>query len=155
MSFFFKFIYFFLLLLFFSLLLFFYNMILTLTTLRFLSRDSLRTLRYTTNSILKIQLTFMLLTLFYLHYVQCDNAHIFRGTSFTHQHKKRETYSQKKLKVTKVKKAKLWVGLIRVRVWEKKTKSTTFSKNWFSDQHKESKIKPASRLTFGARPETI
>ena len=70
-------------------------MILTLTTLRFLSRDSLRTLRYTTNSILKIQLTFMLLTLFYLHYVQCDNAHIFRGTSFTHQHKKRETYSQK------------------------------------------------------------
>ena len=80
---------------FFSLLLFFYNMILTLTTLRFLSRDSLRTLRYTTYSILKIQLAFMLLTLFYLHYVQCDNAHIFRGTSFTHTHKKRETYSQK------------------------------------------------------------
>ena len=79
----------------FSLLLFFYNMILTLNTLRFLSRDSLRTLRYTTYSILKIQLTFMLLTLFYLHYVQCDNAHIFRGTSFTHKHKKRETYSQK------------------------------------------------------------
>ena len=91
MSFFFKFIYLFLF--FFSLLLFFYNMILTLTTLRFLSRDSLRTLRYTTYSILKIQLTFMLLTLFYLHYVQCDNAHIFRGTSFTH--KKRETCSQK------------------------------------------------------------
>ena len=105
--FFFKFIYFFLLLLFFSLLLFFYNMILTLNTLRFLSRDSLRTLRYTTYSILKIQLTFMLLTLFYLHYVQCDNAHIFRGTSFTH--KKREPYSQK-LTVTKDKKAKLWVG---------------------------------------------
>ena len=95
LSFFFKFIYFFLLLLFFSLSLFFYNMILTLNTLRFLSRDSLRTLRYTTYSILKIQLTFMLLTLFYLHYVQCDNAHIFRGTSFTHTHKKRETYSQK------------------------------------------------------------
>ena len=80
---------------FFSLLLFFYNMILTLTTLRFLSRDSLRTLRYTTYSILKIQLAFMLFTLFYLHYVQWDNAHIFRGTSFTHTHKKRETYSQK------------------------------------------------------------
>ena len=94
-AFFLNFIYFFLLLLFFSLLLFFYNMILTLNTLRFLSRDSLRTLRYTTYSILKIQLTFMLLTLFYLHYVQCDNAHIFRGTSFTHEHKKRETYSQK------------------------------------------------------------
>ena len=94
-AFFLKFIYFCLLLLFFSLLLFFYNMILTLNTLRFLSRDSLRTLRYTTYSILKIQLTFMLLTLFYLHYVQCDNAHIFRGTSFTHKHKKRETYSQK------------------------------------------------------------
>ena len=47
-AFFFRFIYFFLLLLFFSLLLFFYNMILTLNTLRFLSRDSLRTLRYTT-----------------------------------------------------------------------------------------------------------
>ena len=30
----------------------------------------------------------MLLTLFYLHYVQCDNAHIFRGTSL-----KKETYS--------------------------------------------------------------
>ena len=67
----------------------------TLTTLRFLSRDSLRTLRYTTYSILKIQLAFMLFTLFYLHYVQWDNAHIFRGTSFTHTHKKRETYSQK------------------------------------------------------------
>ena len=79
---------------FFSLLLFFY-MILTLTTLRFLSRDSLRTLRYTTYSILKIQLAFMLFTLFYLHYVQWDNAHIFRGTSFTHTHRKRETYSQK------------------------------------------------------------
>ena len=117
MSFFFKFIYLFLF--FFSLLLFFYNMILTLTTLRFLSRDSLRTLRYTTYSILKIQLTFMLLTLFYLHYVQCDNAHIFRGTSFTHKHKK-EKLIHKKLKVTKVKKAKLWVGLIRVRAWEKK-----------------------------------
>ena len=49
----------------------------------------------------------MLVTLFYLHYVQCDNAHIFRGTSFTH--KKREPYSQK-LTVTKDKKAKLWVG---------------------------------------------
>ena len=70
-----------------------YNMILTLPTVRFLSRDSLRTLRYTANSTLKIQLIFMLLTLFYLHYVQCDNAHIFRGTSFTH--KKRETCSQK------------------------------------------------------------
>ena len=136
------------------LLLFFYNMILTWTTLRFLSRDSLRTLRYTTYSILKIQLAFMLFTLFYLHYVQCDNAHIFRGTSFTHTQKK-EKLIHKKLKVTKVKKAKLWVGLIRVRAWEKKPKSTTFGKNWFSDQHKESKIKPASRLTFGARPQTI
>ena len=68
---------------------FLHNMILTLTTLRFLSRDSLRTLRYTTYSTLKIQLIFMLRTLFYLYYVQCDNAHIFRGTSFTH--KKRET----------------------------------------------------------------
>ena len=72
----------------FSLLLFFYNMILTLTTLRFLARDSLHTLRYTTYSILKIQLAFMLLTLFYLHYVQCDNAQIFRGTSFTHTRSK-------------------------------------------------------------------
>ena len=82
-------------------------MILTLTTLRFPLGAFLRTLCYTTYialhyvhcvtlltySILKIQLTFMLLTLFYLHYVQCDNAHIFRGTSFTH--KKREPYSQK------------------------------------------------------------
>ena len=54
-----------------------YNMILTLPIVRFLSRDSLRTLRYTANSTLKIQLIFMLLTLFYLHYVICDNAHIF------------------------------------------------------------------------------
>ena len=30
----------------------------------------------------------MLLTLFYLHYVQCDNAHIFRRTSL-----QTETYS--------------------------------------------------------------
>ena len=38
----------------------------------------------------------MLLTLFYLHYVQCDDAHLFRGTSFSHTHtQKRETYSQK------------------------------------------------------------
>ena len=72
-----------------SLVFFLYNMILTLTTLRFLSRDCLRTLRYTTYSTLNIQLIFMLRTLFYLYYVQCDNAHIFRGTSFTH--KKRET----------------------------------------------------------------
>ena len=36
----------------------------------------------------------MVLTLFYLYYVQCDNAHIFRGTSFTHT-QKRETYSKK------------------------------------------------------------
>ena len=69
-------------------------MILTLTTLRFLSWDSLRILRYTTY----LQhpsdtINIMVLTLFYLYYVQCDNAHIFRGTSFTH--KKRETCSQK------------------------------------------------------------
>ena len=96
-----KFIYLFLF--FFSLLLFFYNMILTLTTLRFLSRDSLRTLRYTTYSILKIQLTFMLLTLFYLHYVQCDNAHIFRGTSFTHKHKKKRNLFTKNQKLQKSK----------------------------------------------------
>ena len=68
---------------------FLHNMILTLTTWRFLSRDCLRTLRYTTYSTLKIQLIFMLRTLFYVYYVQCDNAHIFRSTSFTH--KKRET----------------------------------------------------------------
>ena len=67
---------------------FLHNMILTLTTLRFLSRDSLRTLRYTTYSTLKIQLIFMLRTLFYLYYVQCDNAHIFRGTPFTHKKEK-------------------------------------------------------------------
>ena len=75
--------------------LFFYNMILTLTTLRFLSWDSLRILRYTTY----LQhpsdtINIMVLTLFYLYYVQCDNAHIFRGTSFTHT-QKRETYSKK------------------------------------------------------------
>ena len=70
-------------------------MILTLTTLRFLSWDSLRILRYTTY----LQhpsdtINIMVLTLFYLYYVQCDNAHIFRGTSFTHT-QKRETYSKK------------------------------------------------------------
>ena len=55
---------------------FLHNMILTLTTWRFLSRDCLCTLRYTTYSTLKIQLIFMLRTLFYLYYLQCDNAHI-------------------------------------------------------------------------------
>ena len=37
----------------------------------------------------------MLLTLLYLHYVQCDNARIFRGISFTSKKKKEKTYSQK------------------------------------------------------------
>ena len=72
----------------FFLVFFLHNMILTLTALRFLSRDSLRTLRYTTYSTLKIQLIFMLCTLFYLYYVQCDNAHIFGGTSFSHKKEK-------------------------------------------------------------------
>ena len=57
----------------------------------------------------------MLLTLFYLYYVQCDNANIFRGTSFTHTHTQKEKLIHKKLTVTKNKKAKLWVRLIRVR----------------------------------------
>ena len=63
-------------------------MILTFTTLRFLSQDSLGTLRYTTYITLKRQLIFILLRLFYL----CDNAHIVRGISFTFTHThKRET----------------------------------------------------------------
>ena len=108
--------------------LFFYNIILTLTTLRFLSWGSLHTLHYTTYSIFKIQLIFKLLTLFYLHYVQCDNAHIFRGTSFTHT--KKEKLIHKKLTATKDKKAKLWVGLIRVRVraWKKNPKVKCLAK---------------------------
>ena len=47
--------------------------------------------------------------------------HISRGTSFTHTHKK-EKLLHKKITVTKDKKAKLWVGLIRVRAWGKKKK---------------------------------
>ena len=65
-------------------------MILTFTTLRFLSQDSLGTLRYTilTYITLKRQLIFILLRLFYL----CDNAHIVRRISFTFTHThKRET----------------------------------------------------------------
>ena len=73
---------------------FFYNMILILTTLRFLSQDSLHTLCYTTYSILKIMHTHL-------------EAH--------HLHTKKEKLVHKKLTVTKDKKAKLWVRLIRVR----------------------------------------
>ena len=57
----------------------------------------------------------MLLTLLYLHYVQCDNACIFRGISFTPKKKKKRKLIHKKLTVTKDKKAKLWVGWTRVR----------------------------------------
>ena len=39
----------------------------------------------------------MPLTLFYLHYVQCDNAHIFRGISFTHTQKKKREKEKEKL----------------------------------------------------------
>ena len=50
----------------------------------------------------------MLLTLFYLHYVQCDNAHLFR---LTKRHiiytQKKEKLIHKKLIATKDKKAKL------------------------------------------------
>lgn len=45
----------------------------------------------------------MLLTLFYLHYVQCDNAHIFRLTEEAHHlhtHKK-EKLIHKKITATK------------------------------------------------------
>ena len=67
-------------------------MILTFTTLRFLSQDSLGTLRYTTYITLKRQLIFILLRLFYL----CDNAHIVRGISFTFTH----THTKEKLQTT-------------------------------------------------------
>ena len=56
----------------------------------------------------------MLLTLFYLHYVQCDNAHTYLEAHHLHTHKK-EKLIHKQLTVTKDKKAKLWVRLIRVR----------------------------------------
>ena len=107
-------------------------------------------------------LTVLLRYNWYLCFFHCSTyttynviMHTYLEAHHLHINTKKEKLIHKKLKVTKVKKAKLWVGLIRVRAWEKKPKSTTFSKNWFSDQHKESKIKPASRLTFGARPETI
>ena len=48
----------------------------------------------------------MLLTLFYLHYVQY--AQIFRRPSFTHT--KKEKLIHKKITAKKNKKAKLWVG---------------------------------------------
>ena len=76
-------------------------MILTFTTLRFLSQDSLGTLRYITLHYyiitlhyitLKRQLIFILLRLFYL----CDNAHIVRGISFTFTH----THTKEKLQTT-------------------------------------------------------
>ena len=71
-------------------------------------------------------LTVLLWYNWYLCYLHCSTyttynviMHISRGTSFTHTHKK-EKLLHKKITVTKDKKAKLWVGLIRVRAWGKK-----------------------------------
>ena len=47
--------------------------------------------------------------------------HTYLEAHHLHIHTKKEKLIHKKLKVTKVKKAKLWVGLIRVRAWGKKT----------------------------------
>ena len=47
--------------------------------------------------------------------------HTYLEAHHLHIHTKKEKLIHKKLKVTKVKKAKLWLGLIRVRAWEKKT----------------------------------
>ena len=47
--------------------------------------------------------------------------HTYLDAHHLHTHKK-EKLLHKKLTVTKDKKAKLWVGLIRVRAWEKKKK---------------------------------
>ena len=69
-------------------------MILILTTLGFLSQDSLNTLCYTTYSILKIQLIFKLLTLFYLQVMYIVIMHTHLEAHHLHT-KKRETYSQK------------------------------------------------------------
>ena len=57
----------------------------------------------------------MLLTLFYLHYVQCDDAHLFRGTSFSHTRTKKERLIHKKLTVTKDKKARKYTRLFVCR----------------------------------------
>ena len=57
----------------------------------------------------------MLLTLFYLHYVQCDDAHLFRGTSFSHTRTKKERLIHKKLTVTKEKKARKYTRLFVCR----------------------------------------
>ena len=46
--------------------------------------------------------------------------HTYLEAHHLHINTKKEKLIHKKLKVTKVKKAKLWVGLIRVRAWEKK-----------------------------------
>ena len=88
-------------------------MILILTTLGFLSQDSLHTLCYTTYSILKIQLIFKLLTLFYLQvmYIVIMHTHL----EAHHLHTKKEKLTHKKLTAMKDRKAKFWVGLIRVR----------------------------------------
>ena len=57
----------------------------------------------------------MLLTLFYLHYVQCDDAHLFRGTSFSHTRTKKERLIHKKSTVTKDKKARKYTRLFVCR----------------------------------------
>ena len=54
--------------------------------------------------------------------------HTYLEAHHLHIHTKKEKLIHKKLKVTKVKKAKLWVGLIRVRAWEKNPKVQRLAK---------------------------
>ena len=50
-----------------------------------------------------------------------------------HTHTQKEKLIHKKLTVTKNKKAKLWVRLIRVRAWKENTQKYNVIKNWFSE----------------------